>query len=112
MAVCRAIILVCHAVSAVVAVVIIGAGQTLTTAWGCYGSVPLADMNLGCCGDDPSLPWVVDNDPMPICRTVDCTTSPPVTKWFGPAAAMAMHMQVMLLSLATRVRVRAAGPPR
>ena len=54
MTIARTIIWVCHVASAVIAVVILFAGDTLYDAWGCYGTTKLGRLDLGCCGDDPS----------------------------------------------------------
>lgn len=98
MAMSRTVIRVCHLVSALVAVVILTAGDELYTAWGCYGTLRLDALDLGCCGDDPHLRWVADaGGPAAVCRFRDCEPAPAgQTAWFGRAAAVAAHFQVRI----------------
>lgn len=96
----RTVVRLCHLVSAVIAVVILTAGDTLYEAWGCYGTGRLARLDQGCCGDDPSLPWVAESGGVaPICRTLPggCQSPPSgYTQWFGRAGAVAAHFQVRI----------------
>ena len=100
MALSRTVVRVCHLVSAVVAVVVLTAGDTLYEAWGCYGTSRLGRLDLGCCGDDPALPWVAESGGVAaICRQLtDGCQAPPDrrTEWFGRSAALAAHLQVRI----------------
>jgi len=76
-------------------------------------------MNLGCCGDDPSLRWV-DPEPMPVCRELaatGCNSATEVSKWLDRPFAIAFHAQVsrhftLLLSVPLSLSTNTAPPAR
>lgn len=99
------VIYVVHALAGLAIIFMLTTMVPLNQAWGCYPQgLTLSELNMGPCGEDPSLSWVNPN-PQAICRdprvwdNIDgpCTPRHSAEQSFGPALAFAFHAEAVAL---------------